>query len=262
MKRERAYVANRRRAVLEKIVENPKIRVEELSRMFEVSPITVRRDLQFLEDQKMLTRFYGGAAPTAYADEVASRDDVQIYRMLIAKYAATLIEDDDSIFINTSRNALDIIRYVNKQNVTAITNNGHAIHCEISAGVSVILTGGELRHPKEQLVGEFAERNLLKVYAKKAFIGCSGISVECGVTTENANEVNLNGLMLKRATKAAYILADHTKLGHNSSFRTCGIDKVRYLITDEKASPEIVESFRERGIWVHQVSKKDMFDIS
>ena len=80
------------------------------------------------------------------------------------------------------------------------------------------------------------------------------------MTTENANEVNLNDLMLNRATKAAYILADHTKIGHNSSFRTCRIERVTHLITDEKAPKEILDGFREKGIWVHQVSKQDIFD--
>lgn len=260
MKRERAFVENRRKGILGKIVEHPGVRVEELSEMFGVSPITIRRDLQFLEDQKMLTRFYGGANPTKHADKIAGQDEVRMYRTLIAKYAATLVEDGDSIFINTSRNALNVIQYIVRRNVTVITNNGHAIHCGQPTGVNVLLTGGELRYPKEALVGEFAERNLLKVYAKKAFIGCTGISPECGVTTENANEVNLNELMLRRATKTAYILADHTKIGQNSSFRTCGIERITHLITDEKAPSEVLDVFREKGIHIHQVSKKDVFN--
>lgn len=259
MKREKSFVDKRRKEILEKLVREPELKVEQLAAMFHVSPITIRRDLQFLEDQKLLTRFYGGAAPTKQAGRIAGQDEVSLYRNLIAQYAATLVEDEDSIFINTSRNALSVIRYIDKQNVKVITNNGHAIRCEHPGGVSVFLTGGELRYPKEALVGEFAERNLLKVYAKKAFVGCSGISLECGVTTENSNEVNLNEIMLRRATKAAYILADHTKIGQNSSFRTCSIERITHLITDEKAPEEILDSFREKGIEVHQVSKKDVF---
>ncbi len=260
MKRERIYVENRRKEILSKIISTPGIRVEELATLFDVSAITIRRDLQYLEDQKMLTRYYGGASPTGQAQQIGVQDEVQLYRSLIAKYAASLVEDDDTLFINTSRNALDIVPYINRSNVTVITNNGRAFDCEHSVGVNIFLTGGEVRYPKEALVGEFAERNLMKVYARKAFIGCSGISVECGMTTENANEVNLNELMLNRATKAAYILADHTKIGHNSSFRTCRIERVTHLITDEKAPKEILDGFREKGIWVHQVSKQDIFD--
>lgn len=258
MKRERIFVENRRKEILDKIVSTPGIRVEELAELFGVSAITIRRDLQFLEDQNLLTRYYGGASPKNQKHLPEEEDEVQMYRDLIARYAATLVEDGDSLFINTSRNALSMVQYITCKNVTVITNNGRAIDCEHPVGVNVFLTGGEVRYPKEALVGEFAERNLSKVYARKAFVGCSGISNECGVTTENANEVYLNELMLTRATKAAYILADHTKIGHNSSFRTCKIERITHLITDEKAPAEILDVFREKGIQVHQVGKEDV----
>lgn len=255
MKRERAFVENRRKEILEKMTETPKVRVEELAELLHVSPITIRRDLQSLEDQGELVRFYGGAVTTKMDFVPEEYDEIQMYRTLIAQYAATLIEDGDSLFINTSTNALQMLQYVDRKNVTVITNNGRAVNMEHPQGVSVILTGGELRFPKEAMVGEFAERNLQKVYAKKAFIGCSGISPECGVTTEISNEVNLNELMIRHVTGTAYILADHTKIGHNSSFRTCSIDKVTHLITDEKAPNDIIEILKEKGVHVHQVRK-------
>ncbi len=256
MKREKAFVENRRRQVLKKIVESPGIRVDELAKCFHVSAVTIRRDLQALEDEKLLTRYYGGATPAADLSGELPEDDTEIYRSLIARYAASLVDDGDSLLINTSSTALQLLRFLNARNVTVITNNGRAINYEHPDGVSVILTGGELRYPKEAMVGEFAERNLSKVYAQKAFVGCSGISVECGVTTENVNEVNLNELMLTRATGESYILADHTKIGKNCSFQTCQIDQVTHLITDELASKEVLDAFRERGIDVHQVSKE------
>jgi len=257
MKRERTFVENRRNSILEIMTNSPKVRVDELAEIFQVSLITIRRDLQYLEDEKKLVRFYGGAV-TNQTDALSEKEkEVQLYRALIAEFAAAQVEDGDSLFINTSANALQLLQYVNKQNVTVITNNGKAINCDNPPGVSVILTGGELRFPKEAMVGEFAERNLQKVYAKKAFIGCSGLSPECGMTTENANEVNLNSLMIRRTTKTTYILADHTKMGNNSSFRTCGIDKITHLITDEKAPPDIINTLEEMGVKVHQVRKAD-----
>ncbi len=257
MKRERAFVENRRKQIMDKIIECPGIHVEVLASLFNVSAITIRRDLQYLEDQKKLTRFYGGAMPAESVLTGRQEDETTLYRELIAKYAATLVDDDDTLFINTSRTALQILPYIKSKNVTVITNNGRAVNCDHPSGVNVILTGGELRYPKEAMVGEFAERNLLKVYAKKAFVGCSGISAECGVTTENANEVNLNELMLRRATKTAYVLADHTKIGANSSFRTCSLERVTHLVTDEKAPKEVLDVFREKGIQIHLVSKND-----
>ena len=80
--------------------------------------------------------------------ETAEKNEVQMYRKLIARYAAGLVEDGDSLFINTSRNALQMLDYIQCRNVTVITNNGKAIGREYYDGISIILTGGELRHPK------------------------------------------------------------------------------------------------------------------
>lgn len=252
MKRERACVDSRRNQIAEMMRHNPAVRVDELAKMLDVSLITIRRDLQYLEAKKLLVRTYGGAV--AIKD---TGDEVQMYRTLIARYAAALVSDGDNLFINTSRNALKILEYIQAENVTVITNNGKAINCEHTRGVNVVLTGGELRHPKDAMVGDFALRNLQPIYVRNAFIGCSGISAEAGMTTEIFNEVSINELMIDHATQGVYVLADHTKIGKNSSFISCPIEKIKYLITDEKASGEALELIREKGVKVHQVSRSD-----
>ncbi len=118
------------------------------------------------------------------------KDEVQLYRKIIARYAAAFVSENDTIFINTSSNALQILEYVECNNVTVITNNGKAIGREYCSGVNVVLTGGKLRHPKDAMVGDFTLRNLQHVYAKKAFVGCSGISAELGMTTEIFNDTD------------------------------------------------------------------------
>lgn len=253
MKRERAYVDGRRNQILEMMQTNPEVRVDELAQRLGVSLITVRRDLQFLEDQKALRRVYGGAIASPDA-----ANEVKLYRKLIARYAATLVSSNDNLFINTSRNALQMLEYIQCSNVTVITNNGKAIICNYAPGVNVVLTGGELRHPKDAMVGDFALRNLNLIYANKAFMGCAGISAENGITTEIFNEVSMNSLMIEHATQGVYVLADHTKIGRNSSFISGPIEKVKVLITDEKAPDEALELIRERGVTVYQVRKQDI----
>ncbi len=255
MKRERAYVDNRRNKILEIMEKQPEIRVEELVKIFEVSPATIRRDLQYLEDNQKLIRFYGGASVKQRQDQ--EKDEVALYRDLIARYAASLVESGDTLFINTSSNALEMLRYIKKNNVTVITNNGRAINYEHHDGISVILTGGELRYPKEVMAGDFAIRNLQAIFAKKSFVGCSGISEECGMTTEIANEVNINELMINNTLKETYILADHTKIGKNSSFISCAIDQISNLITDELAPKDELELIQAAGVKIHIVKKED-----
>lgn len=253
MKRERACVDNRRNVIIEMMKENPEVRVDELAEKLGVSLITIRRDLQYLEDKKLLIRTYGGAIAS-----MGTADELQMYRRLIAGYAAALVADGDTLFINTSRNALQLLEFIKANNVTVITNNGKAINHDCAPGVNVVLTGGELRHPKDAMVGDFALRNLQPIYAKKTFVGCSGISAEAGMTTELFNEVSINELMIAHATQEVYVLADHRKIGKNSSFISGPIDRITHLITDEKAPPEALEMIREKGVRVHQVSRKDI----
>lgn len=255
MKRERACVENRRNRIAEMMRISSVVKVDALAQKLGVSLITIRRDLQYLEEQKLLVRTYGGAVSAQ--PPPGSGEDVQIYRMLIARYAARFVADHDTLFINTSRNALQMLQYINCENVTVITNNGKAVAGEYPQGISVILTGGELRHPKDAMVGDFALRNLQPIYAKKAFVGCSGISAEAGMTTEIFNEVSINEQMIDHATQDVYVLADHTKIGASSSFLSCPAEKIKYLITDEKAPKEQLDLLRDKGVQIYQVSRKD-----
>lgn len=255
MKREKACVDGRRNRVLDMIQRDPDLKVNQLADILSVSLVTIRRDLQYLEEQGLLTRTYGGAIPAEITK--SDMDEIRQYRTMIARYASRFVTDGDTLFINTSRNALLMLQYIDRDNVTVITNNGKAIHSEHGRGISVVLTGGELRNPKDAMVGDFAVRNLQTVFAKKAFVGCSGISAEAGMTTELFNEVSINELMINHATQDVYLLADHTKIGQNSSFTSCPIEKIKYLITDELAPEDALEEIQARGVRVYQVKKSD-----
>lgn len=235
---------------------SPKVMVDELAREFGVSLITIRRDLQYLEDHNLLVRFHGGAEP---AREEEAYNEVELYRKLIARYAASLVEDGDSLFINTSRNALQMLEYIQSDNVTVITNNGKVFRKDYKESINVILTGGEIRYPKEALVGDFAIRNVQNIFPKKAFIGCSGFSPVSGMTTEIVGEVKVNELMVQNA-KQVYVLADHTKIGKSSSFTSAPIQKIGHLITDEKAMQVTLEEIKGAGVEIHQVRRNDVSD--
>lgn len=79
------------------------------------------------------------------------------------------------------------------------------------------------------------------------------------MTTEIVNEVNVNQLMIDHAAQDVYIMADHTKIGRNSSFTSCGIEKVQHLITDELAPEEELEQLRACGVKIHIVRKSDFW---
>lgn len=253
MKQSRSVINGRREKILEAVRVNGDVSVNELAEQFQVSNLTIRRDLQYLEDHKLLERFYGGARSSEKNSEWGEMNKIELYREKIAKYAAALVEDGDSIFINTSSTALGIVKYITAQNVTIITNNGNIIGEDNPSQATVVLLGGELRYVKGAMVGEFALNNLGRVTAKKSFVGCSGVSPDTGMTTELLNEVNINAKMFRRVTGSSYILADHTKLGRKSSFVSCPVNEIANIITDIEAPKYIVEEFREKGIEVFMV---------
>lgn len=255
MKKEKRVVYLRRRNIINLMKNKPQTMVKELSEIFEVSPITIRRDLQYLEDKNLLTRFYGGA--TINDDFEMDIDDSQFYRRKISEYAASLVEDGDSIFINTSKTAIDILNYIEANDVTCITNNGRVIGKNYKNKINILLTGGELRGEKMSLVGDLSLQNLENIYPKKTFMGCSGLSPISGMTTENSAEMKINKQAIENTTGDVYILCDHTKIGISSSFTSAPIDSIKHLITDEKVDKNILKELKDKGVIIHIVKKKD-----
>lgn len=252
MKKSRLEVEDRRKKILALVSEQGEVEVAALAERFQVSLLTIRRDLQYLEDERYLERYYGGAKRGMNLAEEFVKNEKDLIRESIARYAASLVEDGDSIFINTSSTALRMVKYIKKK-VTVITNNGNIINMATPPNVTVVLTGGELRYKKGAMVGDFALGSLLRVTAKKSFIGCGGLSADVGMTTEIINEVNINQAMFERISGRAYILADYSKIGINRSFVSCPPESITDVITDGKAPAEELEKLKSRGIRIHQV---------
>lgn len=256
MKKGRQSVDARRAKVLSMIRERQKIKVEELAAYFNVSLMTIRRDLQVLEDKGLIGRFYGGATVDSRAAPISEKDAVALYRQLISRYAARLVSDGDDLFINGSMTALEMLNYVGEKTVRVFTNNGAAVDREFPSGVEITISGGTLRGQGHILTGDCSMRNLLMTQAEKAFMGCTGISPDgeilCGIPTE----LGINETMISHA-REYYILADYTKIGKTSTYASCSLEKAGTIITDEMAPADVVEQLRTIGMTVIQVKKSD-----
>lgn len=254
MKRSKKLVDERRNQLLYELSITPDVKVEELADRLNVSPLTIRRDLQFWEDKNRITRHYGGAALVETFQKSCNVTDAkELRKNAIAKKAAEFVEDGDTIFINTSSTALLILKYIKHKRINVITNNANAIFVQKDNLINVLLTGGELREPKESMVGEFAYNNLSRVSANKAFIGCSGISAQVGMTTAVLAEVAINEVMLRQCTGPRFVMAEGIKIGHNHSFVSSAISKIDYVITDTTASEEALNQLRDKKVKIIQV---------
>ena len=251
---------HRRSLILKKIREEEEVNVEELAHEFGLSCMTVRRDLQYLEDRNLVTRFYGGATVNPEYRCASAEEELALYRRQISRYAATKVLNGETLFLNGSTTALGLLDYITAHNVHIITNNGMAVTKKPHKGVSVTLTGGELR--EHVMVGESVMRFLLNNTADKTFLGCAGVTPNGEFCYNIPTEIGINETMIARTTKELYILADHTKLNNPdillAKYGSCTYDRQVTLITDEKADPKSVDSLRKLGIEVHQVSLNDV----
>lgn len=246
MRNNRSIVEKRRVRILEILGENGFAKVSLLAEELNASPLTIRRDLEILEESGKIYRFHGGASlPKRVIGTNIFSSALTLHKQAIARRAAAFVENGDTIFINTSSTALAMLSYIKADHVTVITNNVKAVSCAKPADMILVLTGGEVRVPKEAMVGDFALNNLNKVTASKCFLGCNGITREEGVTTAVLQEATINGQMLTRAIGERYILADKTKIGRRLNFIYGALEEITCLITDTEASQSEVEKLRE-----------------
>jgi DeoR/GlpR family transcriptional regulator of sugar metabolism len=243
-----SVVNSRREKIFQVINETGFVKVNDLAEQFGVSSLTIRRDLEILEKTKKIERFYGGASLLQYED--GSEGNIfssghTLNKFAIARYAAGLVEDGDTIFINTSSTALAILPCITARHVTVITNNVKAISQERPKDMILVFTGGELRIPKEAMVGDFAMNNLNMVTASKCFLGCNGINAVEGVTTAVLQEATINNLMLTRVNGPRYILADKSKIGRRLNFIYGQLKDVTSLITDTEAPAAVIEDLQK-----------------
>lgn len=244
MKVSKQIVDKRRSDVMKYIQENQNATVDELADRFNISAVTIRRDLQYWESVGAIERKYGGA--TLIEDYVNDNKTYDRYRYMkaIAKRASLYVEDNDVIFINTSMTSVMMIDYIKYKNVTIITNNAKAINSDPDSNVTIIFTGGEVRYPKHSMTGDIALKVLGTIIADKCFIGCSGLSTN-GASTGLIKETSINKLMLERTKGKKFLLCDHTKVGLDFSYRYCDLNDVDYLITDTSSDDEILEEITE-----------------
>lgn len=259
MKRDRQSVDARRGKMLSMIRERQTIKVEELAAYFNVSLMTIRRDLQFLEDQGLVGRFYGGASIDPAASDPEEKDGVLLARRLIGRYAASLVADGDYLFINGSATALSMLHFIDGKSVHVFTNNAFAAGGTYPPGVEITLSGGLLREQCSILTGDCAMRNLLMMQAGKAFLGCAGISPEGEILCNIPTELGINETMIGHAYEY-YILADYTKIGRAGTYASFSLEKPGTVITDERAPASVVERLQGIGMTVVQVRRGDFPD--
>jgi DeoR/GlpR family transcriptional regulator of sugar metabolism len=229
--------AQRRERILEYLALHKIVASTDLSQWLGVSEATIRRDLEWLEEEGSLERTHGGAALSQRLPQEPEYKQRAMRcpeeKRLIGLTAAGLIQEGDIVFINSGTTTTQVIRHVRpSKDITIVTNNLSAALETGDAGFDLILLGGEFQHKSNSVAGRFATANLGQIYASKAFIGVDGISLKHGYTVPSNAEAEVLRIMLSRTQGPIFVVADHSKWGVVSNFEVAPVDSDLKLITD------------------------------
>ncbi|SRR5579884_210947 len=236
------------------VAERGIVSVRDLTEDLGVSDVTIRRDFALLEREGVLRRTRGGAlSPDRVAASVPydERQHLQAdAKAQIGRAAAALVEPGDIIFLSSGTTSLAMARYLaDRGRLTVITNSVHAVPVlMVQPGITVISTGGRASADGGGLSGPLAEAAVAQCRARKAFIGCSGISRE-GVSNASLERAEVDRRMIDRAEEV-YVLADHTKLGRVSLAMVAGLEMITAVVTDAAAPHAQIAALAESGLRV------------
>lgn len=244
-RRNRAFVARRRDTIVGMLREREVARVSELAHELGISALTVRRDLDALERAGVIRRSYGKATLSARGGPAGT--GAAMAKRSIARAAGDLPDDNSLLFVNTSSTALMAIDHIKADGVTVVTNSAHAESLKIPSNGMILMTGGEVRPPRGVLSGEFAFANIQRVAASACFVGCAGLSLAAGATSNTQQEAVVNALMVERSDKVI-LLMDSSKMGASTGFTYASLSDISLLITDTGLSDEDMRALLDAGV--------------
>lgn len=225
--------------------------VAELSELFGVSAMTIRRDLAKLEAQGIITTNYGGATLNEGVSSEPSfgikSGQSQEYKDQIAHEASFIVNDGDSIYIDCGTTALELVKYITGKRITIITNSWRVVsEIQDFSKVKVLLAPGEYDPISEGALSSATISFMQNYVIDKAFISTQGADLEGGVTVPTDNDAQVKKAVMK-ASKYKILLADHTKFGQTFLAKHGELKEFDAIITDTEISSDLYEQLRKNG---------------
>lgn len=241
----------RQRQMLDRIVQEGEVRIADLREAFQVTEMTIRRDLEKLEEAGSVRRTFGGAI--FVGQDVALKERSALYteeKIRIGRKAASLIRPGESIFLDGGTTTLQIARFLPAGlNVTVVTNALNVAAELAGKQIPTIMTGGTLLEATHSLVGPIAVQSLSGMAFDRIFLGATGISVEHGFSNSNLYEAEIKQLAIRQSAETA-IVADHTKFGAKVLVSFAPLAGVQRIVTDEAPEPELRQACADKGVHV------------
>ncbi len=245
--------AQRRERIQEYLAAKRIARTVDLCALLNASEATVRRDLEWLEQDGLVERTHGGAILSqrmalepGYQQRAARFPEE---KRMIGDFAASFIQQGDIVFVNSGTTTTQVLLHVrNDPSISIFTNNLNAALEVGDAGFKYYAVGGEFQPVSNSLAGKFAIDNLSQIYADKSILGVDGISLKHGCTVPSNAEAEVVRQMIKQTRGEIIVVADHSKWGVVSNFQIVPIDEIDRLITDPAFDRTTFQSLEERGV--------------
>ncbi|MBP2642658.1 MAG: DeoR family transcriptional regulator [Firmicutes bacterium] len=237
------------------IINDKKVSVSKLSEKFNVTEETIRRDLQKLESDGIVTRTHGGAVlnfeKTAEGIHFYQRADTNTEEKKdIAIKAVGCIKNRMTIGVDSSSTAMEVLKLIkDRQDVTILTNSAEALRELCQSNLQILSTGGFLNKRSLSLQGPAAKNTIKSYNVDVALISCKGLEINKGIFDSDEAEAELKQLLIQQVKKVI-LLADHTKFDKNAFAKLMDFEKVDLLITDREPSKEWLEFLQDNEIQV------------
>ncbi|MEW6254922.1 MAG: DeoR/GlpR family DNA-binding transcription regulator [Pseudomonadota bacterium] len=229
-----------------------RVSVEDLAETFDVTPQTVRKDLNDLCEQGLLARTHGGAVVTSSVENVAyaaRRLIADEEKRAIGRAAAALIPNNCSLFINIGTTTEEVAKALaDHKDLLVITNNLHvAMLLYPNPAMKVIVAGGEVRHADGAVTGASAIDLIRQFNVDQAIIGASAIDESGALLDFDYQEVRVSQAIIENARRVI-LVCDHLKCGRAAPVRIADIRQVDVFVTDRMVSPGLARVCAEAGV--------------
>jgi len=229
-------------------------RTKELSRSFNVSIATIRRDLAQLERRGLLRRTRGGAllpqkGQDPYEVPYELKSSLKLHEKIrIAEAAACLIKPGDTVILDSGSTTFQLAKRIKGMSITVIALDV-ILASELARGgnADVVVIGGQVRRGFYSIVGRPAEEMLKTMHVAKTFLSADSVHLETGVTNVTLAEAPIKDLAIK-AAREVILVVDSSKFGQIAPFKVCDLESVDHIITDSGLPSEIADGIRSRGI--------------
>ncbi|MBS4178499.1 DeoR/GlpR family DNA-binding transcription regulator [Lederbergia citrea] len=237
----------RHRLILQILKEKDTVKIHELVEVTKSSESTIRRDLTQLEEENQLKRVHGGASHLQgklSEPSMMEKSTKNLHaKQLIARYAASLVDAGDCIYLDAGSTTTEMIKFLNHSNLVVVTNGLMHIGALLEKGISTFIIGGQAKPGTNAVIGRGALVSLEQYRFDKCFLGVNGIHHEAGYTTPDQEEAMVK-VKAAALSNRKYVLADESKFGEISFAKM--IDLQKAVIITNNLEQETLQQYQNK----------------